>query len=98
MKRDQILSLWILGRVAEAAFDASGTVIPLVLEGSSDDEISYHVLLLGDAGFIEIGKDDAGRPRPIRMKWKGHEYFDSLGGNPLDDIGPVISEVAEDSE
>ena len=95
MKRDSILSLWILGRVAEVAYDPSTTVIPLALEGSSDDEISYHVLLLGDAGFIEVGKDDIGRPRPIRMKWKGHEYLDGLGENAIDDIGTVIREGSE---
>jgi hypothetical protein len=95
MKRDSILSLWVLGRVAEVAYDPSAAVIPLALEGSSDDEISYHVLLLGDAGFVEVGKDDVGRPRPIRMKWKGHEYLDGLGGNGLGDIGTVISEGSE---
>ncbi len=97
MKRDHILSLWILGRVVETAYDSSGMVIPLALEGSTDDEISYQVLLLGDAGFIEVGKDDQGRPRPIRMKWKGHEYLESLGDNALDDIGAVITEVGENS-
>jgi len=70
-------------------------VVALALEGSSDDEISYHVLLLGDAGFIEVGKDDIGRPRPIRMKWKGHEYLDGLGENAIDDIGTVIREGSE---
>lgn len=95
MKRDSILSLWILGRIAEVAYDPAATVIPLALEGSSDDEISYHVLLLGDAGFIEVGKDDVGRPRPIRMKWKGHEYLDGLGENAIDDIGTVIREGSE---
>jgi hypothetical protein len=97
MKRDPILSLWILGRVAEAPYDSSGSLISLSLEGSTDDDISYHVLLLGDAGFIEVGKDDLGRPRPIRMKWKGHEYLESLGDNALDDIGTVVTEVSENS-
>lgn len=97
MKRDPILSLWILERVAEAAYDSSGSIIPLALEGSPDDDISYHVLLLGDAGFIEVGKDDVGRPRPIRMKWRGHEYLEGLGENALDDIGTMITDIAEDS-
>ena len=98
MKRDPILSLWILERVAEATYDPSGMVIPLFLEGTTDDEISYHVLLLGDAGFVEVGKDDQGRPRPIRMTWKGHEYVDSLGENALDDIGTVVNGPSEDSK
>ena len=96
MKRDPILSLWILERVVEATYDASGSVIPLVLEGSTDEQISYHVLLLGDAGFIEVGKDDSGQPRPLRLKWKGHEYLDSQGENALDDIGRVLTETVDD--
>ena len=83
-------------RVVETAYEPSGSVIPLVLEGSTDDEISYHVLLLNDAGFIEIGKDDQGRPRPLRMTWKGHEYLDSLGENALDDIGTVVTEIIDE--
>lgn len=98
MKRDSILSLWILGRVAETAYDPSGAVIPLVLEGSTAEEISYHVLLLGDAGFIEIGKDEQGRPRPTRLTWKGHDYLDTLGRNALDDIGTIVRERSEDRD
>ena len=97
MKRDPILSLWILERVVEASYHSSSAVIPLALEGSTDEEISYHVLLLADAGFIEVGKDDSGRPRPIRMKWKGHEYLDSLGENALDDIGTLVANPGDDS-
>lgn len=98
MKRDSILSLWILGRVAETAYDPSGAVIPLALEGSTAEEISYHVLLLGDAGFIEIGKDEQGRPRPTRLTWKGHDYLDTLGSNALDDIGTIVRERSEDRD
>lgn len=98
MRRDPILLLWILERVTEAAYEPSGAVIPLMIEGSTDEEISYHVLLLSDAGFIEIGKDDQGRPRPVRMRWQGHEYLDSLGENAVGDIGNVVTDRGEESD
>lgn len=98
MKRDSMLSLWILGRVAEADYDPSGNVVPLSLEGSTTEEISYHVLLLGDAGFIEVGKDDQGRPRPVRLTWKGHDYLDTLGRNSLDDIGSIVQQRTDDAD
>lgn len=42
----------------------------------SDKLILGHMLLLHDAGLVEIFKDNRG-PRITRVKWDGYDFFES---------------------
>lgn len=53
----------------------------IILEGRSKEEISEHVRLMVEAGFLQALK----HPEqggifwyPIRMTWHGHQYLDSV--------------------
>lgn len=52
----------------------------LPLEGWSEDEINYNLLLLLEAGYIK-GKDSSSDNRTIvfvtRLTWEGHEFLDA---------------------
>ena len=42
------------------------------------EEISYHVMLLAEAGLIEAKKIcDGGAWLPMRLTWEGHEFLDA---------------------
>ena len=51
MKRDMDLVREILFELEKQ--DGSGSRMRVVLEGRSEDEINYHLLLLKDAGVLE---------------------------------------------
>ncbi len=56
MKRDMDLVREILLKVEELPFD--GRFHEVKIEGRSDEEINYHVMLLAEADFIEYGQRD----------------------------------------
>src|SRR6266481_2807845 len=79
MKRDMELIRIVLLSVEEKAGDPRGWV-NLEIPGHSNQEISYHVTLLQDAGLLEscdlsgtVGFD----VRPKRLTWNGHEFLDA---------------------
>lgn len=52
-----------------------------VVDGYSEDQVGYHVLLMGEAGLLlvkDVGSRGTRSPKaiPIRMKWEGHEFLD----------------------
>ena len=50
------------------------------VEGFTDDEISYHVKLLYEAGLIEAHNASAMNSFkwfPLRLTWQGHEFLDA---------------------
>lgn len=48
------------------------------IEDYTHEEISYHVMLLKEAGLIEAkGFCDGGEWIPGRLTWDGHEFLDS---------------------
>ena len=51
MRRDMELFREVLMKVEELPFD--GRFHDIAVDGRSDEEISYHVMLLQEAGFIE---------------------------------------------
>lgn len=59
---------------------SAGPLKDLRIESYNEDEISYHVLLLHEAGLIEA-LDASGRDRlqwwPIRLTWQGHEFLEA---------------------
>ena len=50
------------------------------IEGHSQQEISYHLLLLKDAGLLEaavLQSQTELHVQPTRLTWSGHEFIDS---------------------
>lgn len=80
MKLDKDLVRQILLSV-EASNDAPVGWITLEIEGRSSDELSYHVMLLAEAGFIEaqdlstLGEFEW---QPTRLTYQGHEFLDTI--------------------
>ena len=56
------------------------------IEGRTSDEISYHVKILGQAGYLEVQDLSAGPSfdwRAISLTWSGHEFLDALGNETV---------------
>jgi hypothetical protein len=79
MKRDMDLCRRILLEV-DANPGAVGQVpLQLDIEGRDPQEVSYHVLLLNDAGLIEarnMSNLTSFDWRPERLTYAGHEFID----------------------
>lgn len=80
MRRDMDLARQILLQIEEAG-EAHGWV-ELEIPGRNDDkdEISYHVMLLAQAGLIEavdVSTLSAFSWRAKRLTWEGHEFLDA---------------------
>jgi YD repeat-containing protein len=81
MKRDMDLVRKIL-----LAFDENRSGFaprPLTIDGYTDEEVGYHVLLMDEAGLL-VGKEvtsSSGSKSPsaipIRMTWDGHDFLDA---------------------
>ncbi|UXL41077.1 DUF2513 domain-containing protein (plasmid) [Pseudomonas fragi] len=82
MKLDKDLVREILLAV-EASKNDPKEGIDLVLKDRSPREISYHVLLLTEAGFV-LSRDAAYLAdavsiwQPTRLTYKGHEFLDTV--------------------
>ena len=86
MKRDLELVRDILAKVEELPYDGSPHSISL--EGRSQEEIAYHVLLLNEAGLIEARDFSLGLSgdvdwRPKRLTYTGHEFLDNVRSNKV---------------
>jgi hypothetical protein len=78
MKRDMDLVREILLKVEEVPFD--GRFHDIAVEGRSMDEITYHVMLLQEAGFIEamdLSSLSGICWKPTRLTYSGHEFLDA---------------------
>jgi hypothetical protein len=79
MKRDMELVREILRRVEDHQ-QAMGWV-PLDIPGHSREEVSYHVMLLAQAGLLEATDlvSTAGfLYEAKRLTWAGHEFLDAI--------------------
>lgn len=80
MKLDKDLVREILLAI-EASDTPPDSWIDLTIESHSEDEVSYHVMLLHDAGFIvgkDLSEDSAFDWRPQRLTYRGHEFLDTV--------------------
>ena len=78
MKRDMDLVRKILLEVEGVSFE--GGWIDLQIEGYSENEVSYHVLLLAEAGLIEaidLSTNTSFAWAPKRLTWNGHEFIEA---------------------
>ena len=48
------------------------------IEGYERGEITLHLYLLADAGFIELGQDTLADKGPLVLTWKGCDYLEEL--------------------
>jgi hypothetical protein len=96
MKRDMDLCREILRQIEESPESAGPAV---KVDGRSDEEISYHVKLLAEAGLVEAGvadgrfddrmSDGSVRTRfqkvysPVSLTWNGHEFLDAARNDTI---------------
>lgn len=82
MKRDMDLCRKILIEVENAPTPAFRT--KLKLDGYSQEDISYNVMLLSQAGLltaVNFGGDDRSNWKPESLTWEGHEFLDAARDN-----------------
>ena len=80
MKRDMDLARHILFAIEEHDGDPL-RYIDLKISGRTDREVSYHVMLLGEARLVEVknyGNANRFEYRPRRLTWEGHEFLDAV--------------------
>jgi hypothetical protein len=78
MKLDVDLVRQILEKVEE--FPLNGGFHDVVIEGRSEEEITFHVMLLDEAGFIEaedLTTFDSVCWKPKRLTYSGHEFLNA---------------------
>ena len=76
MRLDHDLARTLLQRIGELPFD--GRFHDVTVEGHSGEEISYHVMLLKEAGLIEaidVGSHDGVCWRPKHLTYAGNEFL-----------------------
>ena len=87
MKRDMDLIRKIL-LVAESDVHGFATEKAIEIDGYTQEEIGYHVYLLGEAGLakvIDMTFDQSASPsaRVLNLTWEGHEFLDSSRENHI---------------
>src|ERR1017187_824900 len=78
MKLDTDLARQILVKVEEFPFD--GSFHDVEIEGRTENEISYHVMLLHEAGLIEaldLSTLSGVCWKPTRLTYDGHQFLDA---------------------
>ena len=78
MKRDMDLARQIMLELEETPY--GGDLLSINIDGRNDAEITYHVMLLAEAGLIEarnLSAYDGIRWTPTRLTWQGHDFLDA---------------------
>jgi hypothetical protein len=78
MKLDPDLARQILLKVEELPFD--GSFHDVEIEGHAENEVSYHVMLLDEAGLLEAGECShllGVSWKPQRLTYEGHQFLDA---------------------
>ncbi len=78
MKLDPDLVRQILLKVEEFPFD--GSFHDVEIEGRTEDEITYHVMLLHEAGLLEaldLSSHSGVCWKPKRLTYNGHQFLDA---------------------
>ena len=80
MKRDMDLIRSILIMLEDAPFDGGPLRIARKMPDHPPDEISYHVMLLHEAGLIHAFNRSGGEFvlwEPAYITWQGHEFLEA---------------------
>jgi hypothetical protein len=73
----------LIRKILIAVQESDRGIAPRIsIEGYSDEQIGYHVWLLGDAGLIKATEvthmgSKSRCALPISLNWSGHEFLDS---------------------
>ena len=54
--------------------------VDVTVEGHTDEEVSYHIMLLAKEGLVEasdLSSNDGFVWKPTRLTWAGHEFLDA---------------------
>jgi Hypothetical protein (DUF2513) len=79
MKRDMDLIRQILLQTEEAPY-YNAPPVEIKADGFSEEEISYHAMLLMQANYIEASRTifrDRVMYKPTTLTWAGHEFLDA---------------------
>jgi hypothetical protein len=82
VKRDMDLIRAILLEVEKAQYDSPARCIDLDIEGRSREVVSFHVMLLDEAGLIIAGSFK-NTHKPVRLTWDGYEFLDAARDEKL---------------
>ena len=78
MRRDMDLAREIV--LALEGHDSYTGFQNIGVEGYTEDQVSYHVMLLNEAGLIEavdLSTMSGVSWKPVRLTWEGHEFLDA---------------------
>jgi hypothetical protein len=76
MKRDMDLARQILFEIESLPHHGDDVIFQPEIEGHSSDEVSYHIMLLVQAGYIE-GEEAPDGWHSGSLTWQGHEFLDA---------------------
>lgn len=79
MKRDLDLAREILTEIEGQSYDPNRS-FEVKIDGHSTEEVSYHVMLLDEAGYIEASSlptTDGTIWKAQRLTWEGHEFLEA---------------------
>ena len=87
MKRDIELVRSILKWIEERE-EGRNIGWQIEIEGFNEEQIGYHVYLMGQAGLLEVADTSSSDSRspeaiPIDMTWDGHEFLDASKDSDL---------------
>src|SRR4051812_38730475 len=80
MKRDMDLARQILMNLDSNTESTGLHCVDVTIEGHSPDEISYHVMLLDDAGLLKAKDASDGEGlewMPMRLTSQGHDFLEA---------------------
>ena len=98
MERDPVLLADILHQIAESKYDFSDAPLSLEIPDKEQDAIDYHLLLLAEAGLIIAKTTADGRPKALRLTWKGHDYIEKSVESAVDDISSAAAGIESASD
>lgn len=78
MKRDMDLARQIMLELEKTPY--SGDLLSIDIDGRDENEVSYHVMLLAEAGLVEakdLSDYDVVEWAATRLTWQGHEFLDA---------------------
>jgi hypothetical protein len=77
MERNMDLARQIMMELEKEPY--RGTPVSINIKDTSNEDMVYHVMLLGEAGLIEAFELGFGEVNwmPIRLTWAGHEFLEA---------------------